>query len=87
MRIPGEDRRADGRPSSSSAPSAGIRRKEILERNKEKAKQLSRMLDLVRARVEWMAQRRWRMAGESQEARQADSWSSYGSMPGGLPSG
>ena len=54
MRIPGEDRR---RPTV--APRRRLRLppeiqayEEILERNKEKAKQLSGMLDLVRARVE-----------------------------------
>ena len=90
MRIPGEDRR---RPTV--APRRRLRLppeiqayEEILERNKEKAKQLSGMLDLVRARVEWMAQYGWRMAGESQGGTAGGLRGlPYGSMPGGLPSG
>ncbi len=90
MRIPGEDTR---RPTV--APRRRLRLppeiqayEEILERNKEKAKQLSGMLDLVRARVEWMAQYGWRMAGESQGGTAGGLRGlPYGSMPGGLPSG
>jgi len=90
MRIPGEDtRRPTVAPRRRLLQPPEIEAYErILERNNQKAKQLSGMLDLVRARVEWMAQYGWRMAGESQGGTAGGLRGlPYGSMPGGLPSG